>query len=630
MARKQSPASAKSKSPAKRPAVSKKSPAKTRKPARPAPAPKAQAAPAVPRAQQFTLAHVTHEAVEQIGGIGTVLEGLMISPVYQKHVRRSILIGPLWSREGVDPARRLGEHGNVLYSSVDSIDRTGLGDKLRPIEWAFNVKIVYGTRKFEQPAQGRSGEAEVLLIDVYSFNGDRLNVFKHRLWETFGLDSWRYESSWDYEEYVRLAEPAYYALRALLREEDLPCTVFSHEFMGMPTALKAILDGNDHFRTIYHAHECPTARRLVEDHPGHDTMFYNVLDAAQKQGLYLDDVFGDHDHALRHAFVRRAALCDGIIAVGDRTRDEIKFLHPQFDAKPVDIVYNGLPVVKLDLARRLRCRDLLATAAQNLVGFKPDVLMTHVTRPVISKALWRDLRVCHELDSRLGAAGRKGVLFILTSAGGVRRSADVANMHKQYGWPRHHRHGFPDLVGPEEGINGDIEAFNKGHEHVQVVLVNQFGWSQRRVGPAVPAEMDIADLRCGTDVEFGMAVYEPFGISPLEPLCSGALCVISTACGCQGFVQHVTNNQGAANVICPDYAPPLGETLEDKKALGVNERTEIENVVAAQVADEILARLPRTERQHQKLLEAGQELVGMMGWDQVILDGLLPLLRRIN
>ena len=47
-----------------------------------------------PDAAKYTLAHVTHEAVEQIGGIGTVLEGLMTSPVYQAQVRRSILVGP--------------------------------------------------------------------------------------------------------------------------------------------------------------------------------------------------------------------------------------------------------------------------------------------------------------------------------------------------------------------------------------------------------------------------------------------------------------------------------------------------------------------------------------------------------
>jgi len=78
---------------------------------------------------QHTLAHVTHEAVEQIGGIGTVLRGLMASPVYQQHVRRSILIGPTATHIAVDPQKRLGEHGKVLYSSIDQIDEAGLAGR---------------------------------------------------------------------------------------------------------------------------------------------------------------------------------------------------------------------------------------------------------------------------------------------------------------------------------------------------------------------------------------------------------------------------------------------------------------------------------------------------------------------
>ena len=58
--------------------------------------------------------HVTHEAVEKIGGIGTVLEGLLTSGRYQEAVGRSILIGPLFTTEGpVD--KRLGPDGQVLY-----------------------------------------------------------------------------------------------------------------------------------------------------------------------------------------------------------------------------------------------------------------------------------------------------------------------------------------------------------------------------------------------------------------------------------------------------------------------------------------------------------------------------------
>ena len=580
--------------------------------------------------QRLTLAHVTHEAVEQLGGIGTVLEGLMISPVYQRHVKRSILVGPTATHMSPNAEARLGDHGQVLYSSIDQIDRVGLGGKFRPVEWAFNVAIVYGTRKYDNPGEGRSGESEVLLIDVFQVNHDRLNVFKHRLWETFGIDSGLYESSWDYEEYVRLAEPAYYALRALLTDDDLPCVLFSHEFMGLPAALQAILEGQQQFRTVFHAHECSTARRIVEDHPGHDTAFYNILDRARAQGRYVGDVFGSMDHFFRHALVSRAHLCDGVIAVGDRTRDELHFLDPHFDDQPIELVYNGVPAMKVDLASKMKSRSMLVEYTEKAMGFTPDVLMTHVTRPVISKGLWRDLKVCHELDAHFGQQGITGVLYVLTTAGGIRRPQDVDRMQRQYGWPKNHRQGYPDLVGPEIEINSDIEAFNEEHKHIQAVLVNQFGWSRKRIGPSLSQAMDIADLRRAADVEFGMATYEPFGISPLEPLGSGAICVISNVCGCAGFVEHVTRGHGTHGVVVADFTPSNGfETIDQCLSMTRQQRDSIEADVAADVARTIMDRLPHTDARREKLIRSGQQLVAKMGWDQVIEESLLPMLERI-
>lgn len=594
------------------------------------PSPAAARASAPASGGGFTLAHVTHEAVEQLGGIGTVLEGLMCSPVYQKHVKRSILVGPTSAGITPDPEKRLGEHGQVLYSTVDQIDRAGLAGRFRPIEWAFNVAIVYGKRKYAPPGQGRTGEAEVLLIDIFKASPDRLNVFKFRLAETFGLQSWRYENSWDYEEYTRLAEPAFYALQAMLPDEDKPCILFSHEYMGMPAALQAILDGGDDFRTIFHAHECSTARTLVENHPGHDTMFYNVLDAARAQGRYVDDTFGQMDGFLRHALISRSHLCDGIIAVGDRTKDELHFLNPQLSEAPIDLVYNGLPAHPCTLAEKLAARGMLLDFAQKLVGYKPDVLMSHVTRPVISKGLWRDVKVCHHLHEELSRQGRKGVLFILTSAGGVRRPHDVYAMEQHYGWPRNHRDGFPDLVGPEGDIHRMIEPFNASHPNLQIVLVNQFGWSRDRIGKRLPGEMHIGHFRTATDAEFGMATYEPFGISPLEPLGAGAICVISNVCGCENFVQSVTGRKGCENVLTADFTRlDRPGSIDDVKGIGQAERDAIEDRESQRVALELARRLPRDDKARARLIEQGQTLVGKMGWDQVVETGLVPLLERV-
>lgn len=580
----------------------------------------------------YTLAHVTHEAVEQIGGIGTVLEGLMISPEYKSRVDRSILIGPMGGHVHVpNPNLRLGEMGKVLYSSVDGIDELGLAAKFQPIEWAFDVSFAYGTRKYDQPSQGREGEAEVLLIDVSHVNEARNNAFKARLWEEFGLDSARYQTGWDYEEYVRLAEPAYYALNALLKDEDFPCVLFSHEFMGMPAALKAIMDGGDKFRTIYHAHECPTARRLCEDHPGHDTMFYSVLDTAQAKGLYVEDVFGNLDDMMRHALVKRTHLLDGIIAVGDRTRDEIKFLSNDFDDMDVTLVYNGLPTHQVDINLKNTMRNHLQEFSHKLLGFTPDILMTHVARPVISKAIWRDLQVCHEMESMLGKQDKKAVLYILTSAGGTRSKADVEHMCKSYGWPLHHKAGYPDLCGPEVELANDAAEFNLNHKNVKVVLVNQFGWGPDLVGPYCHSDLDMSGLRIAVDVEFGAADYEPFGISPLEPLACGAICVISDACGCEGFVRHTTKGKTVPNVIVGKYTLPGGsKSIKELLKITAVDRQKVELKEAKRIAKLLLADTPQTDAQRKKLISSGTKLVDKMGWDQVITDGLAKLLAKVT
>jgi hypothetical protein len=212
----------------------------------------------------YAAVHVTHEACEKIGGIGTVLEGIITSPVYQRNVRRTILVGPFASHMDREPLKRLGDDGRVLYSTLDKIDELDLAPRLHPVEWAFNVAFEYGTRRFTLPgSEDHVGTAEILLVDVFNANRQHTDQFKKRLNEVFGIDSLRYESDWGYEEYVRLAEPAFYALLALLKPDELPCLLFSHEFMGLPTAFKAVMDGYKQFRTVFHAHECGTARRIV-------------------------------------------------------------------------------------------------------------------------------------------------------------------------------------------------------------------------------------------------------------------------------------------------------------------------------------------------------------------------------
>src|SRR5947208_952622 len=284
-----------------------------------------------------TVVHVTHEAIQKIGGIGAVLHGLLTSRVYLDQVPRNILVGPFWPTDEAGE-QRLGPQGEVLYSSLDSLYRSPLAARFRAIEQTYDVGIVYGRRKFVDKTTGVISVPEILLVDCSRFDAAKIGEFKFQLWEKFGIDSSKFENIWDYEQYVRLARPAIAALHALGATSSVaePCVILSHEYMGMPTALAAVLEGDrGNFRTIFYAHECATMRRIVEGHPGHDTMFYNVLRSAMAEGHFVEDVFGDQSDFYKHAMLKTTRFFDEIFAVGDFVQREFQFLGPRSEERRV-------------------------------------------------------------------------------------------------------------------------------------------------------------------------------------------------------------------------------------------------------------------------------------------------------
>lgn len=587
----------------------------------------------------LTVVHVTHEAVEKMGGIGTVLEGLITSPVYQRAVKRSILVSPLFDRTpGGDPLRRLGPHASAcLYSGPDNHDPEGLGAILRPIEWAFGTPIVYGrTRIHAEVDHGRDGVADILLFDVMHPDQDRLAEFKLLLNERYGIDSRLYEYSWDFEEYCRLAAPAFHALAALIPPADQPAALISHEFMGICTALMAASEPRSRrrFRTYFHAHECSTARRIVEDHPGHDIAFYPAMRRAMAAGLRVGDVFGDQSSYARHALVSRVHHLDGTLAVGDETAAEIRFLSRDFDAARVELCYNGVPSASLDMSAKKAARARLDRWARAVFGFTPDYLFTHVARPVISKGIWRDLRVCAHLERTLKERGQRALFVLLTCGASPRTNEEVNRMAREYGWPAEHREGPPDIVGPEASLWHDIRAFNNparpGAGAVTAAIVNQFGFSRDRLGDAAPPDLSLADLRRAADLEFGQSTYEPFGIAHLEALHAGAISVPTSVCGCVGFLRRSMADAGLGEgesrcVVIADYTR---DVRADPLAMTQPERDAHEDRVAQHVAREILRRLPRNDGDRAAMLAEGQALAARMGWDRVCADFFLPMISR--
>ena len=62
-----------------------------------------------------------------------------------------------------------------------------------------------------------------------------------------------------------------------------------------------------------------------------------------------------------------------------------------------------MPAASTTLEQKLASRELMLQYAENLYGYRPDYVFTHVTRMVTSKALWRDIRVLEHLEWTLAA-----------------------------------------------------------------------------------------------------------------------------------------------------------------------------------------------------------------------------------
>src|SRR4051794_18976261 len=550
-----------------------------------------------------TVVHVTHEAIHKIGGIGAVLHGLFTARTYLDAVKRNILVGPFWPTDAAGESR-LGSDGEVLYSSLDSLFRSPLAARFREIEQTFDVGIVYGRRKFVDKETGVTSVPEVLLFDVSRFDEKKIGEFKFQLWKTFGIESSKYENIWDFEQYMRLAQPAIAALHALGAASSVePCVILSHEYMGMPTALAAILEGErSNFRTIFYAHEVATMRRIVEGHPGHDTMFYNVMRSAMAAGHFVEDVFGDQSGYYKHALVKCARYCDSIFAVGDYTLKEARFLGADFVTVDAQIAYNGVPSWKIDVAEKMRSRNKLRKYCNTLLKFEPDYVFSHVTRLVPSKGLWRDLRVLEHLEKHLRDRNETAVLFTLSTEVPARRGDDIRRMEQNYHWPVVHREGLPDLSGGEAAYYQGVQEFNAQSRNIKVVFINQFGFDSRVCGLRMPADMEFMDIRKGSDAEFGQSIYEPFGIAQVEPISFGGICVFSECCGCAGFVAKATGGQPTPNVIVADYTdlPERSMRPEQLMTIGQRERDEVEHRVAEKVARQLMERLPRSPEQFEQ------------------------------
>lgn len=583
--------------------------------------------------------HATHEAGVKVGGIGAVLDGLLGAESYVRQVQRTILVGPMMANDPThlerlnSPRSGLTLHYSSLHGIFDGVAEE-LRAALQAVEQTFQVALLYGTRRFGQ------AEHEVLLVDVTWPNVQQIDSFKYVLWEHYGIDSARYSWNPEYNLYIAIAPPLFAALRAIGAGAGLAPDerfIIAHEWLGLPLVFAAQTTEPGQWRTIFYAHETATARRIVEEHSGHDTRFYNALYKAKEWGLSLEATFGNQDDLFKHPLIKQAARCDSIFAVGDLVMEEMRFLGGGLAHANIDLVYNGVPAPQADVLTHLESKRLLQVYCERLLGYVPDYVFTHVTRMVLSKALWRDLRVMEHLDGMLASEGKRAVLFVLSSSVPAgRRPEWVEAWEAQYGWPVGHRGDNGDLIDQEVSFFFDgVEPFNQRNGPSRVVLVNQFGWSRERCGRRMPEEMEFKDIRQGSDLEFGQSIYEPFGIAQLEPLAFGTLCCVSNVCGCVGFADRAAGGLAQLpNLVVADYVGlPQGYWLGSPyDALGIdrNVRDWIEAANSAAAARTIFERLPRTRSAQEALLERGLDVARRMSWEVVAEEYLLPGLRKLQ
>lgn len=617
--------------------------------------------------------HATHEAGAKVGGIGSVLEGLLGAAEYNRQVTRTILVGPMYGWDALQ-MERLTDASNgvqIRYSSLHGIF-FGVSEAfqraLRAVEQRYGVGILYGVRRFGEV------EHEILLVDASNPAMEQVSSFYFYLWEHYGIESQRYEHDYEYGLYLSIAQPIFEGLKALEVDAGLSPderVIIAHEWLGMPVVFAAQMNEPEQWRTVFYAHEMATARILVESHRGHDTRFYNVMLRARESHLPLETLFGDQSAHFKHVLVRQAVHCDAIFAVGDLVREELRFLGGPFANCRIDLAYNGIDAVVNTAAERRNSRRRLREYCNRLLGFKPDYVFTHVARLVLSKALWRDTLVMMHLEQLLRSAGKKAVLFVLASSQPAGRPAEqVRGWEAQYGWPVGHRADNGDLIGEEAPFFfSSVEPFNHAARNSRIVLVNQFGWSRERCGTRMPAAMEFQDIRRGSDVEFGQSIYEPFGIAQVEPVNFGAIACVSNVCGCVGFLEEGARKLAGQGLLAGETVDgqPLptgadagrpggsGESkfINDKvfplvvadyislpedegpssaqEALAIDQelRDRIEVRTAGATARQIFERLPSARGRVAERIRVGNDLAASMSWDAVVGNYFLPALKRI-
>ncbi len=578
--------------------------------------------------------HITHEALYKIGGIGEVINQLCTSPSYLSFFDKTLLYGPLFEYIG-SPSTRLGKDGIVFYSSKDLYDSGKFSQLFKSLLEKYNIDVVYGKRRIiNEFNPQKTSTVEVLLVDITHMKKDIINYAKYLFWEKFGLPSDKYEYDWDYEQYFRIGIP-YFELISLLYPNAKELIHFSHEYMGIPSLLS--LELNPEFssvkhKRIFYAHEVAPVRRLIENLGGADISFYNILKICCKKELSLEDFFGSQEDWYRTPLVKLAQRFDKIFAVGDLIIEEYKFLCPQVEKEKIVPVYNAISLDHYTFEDKINSREKIKRCLKNSWDIKKiDVIFTHICRLVKSKGIWRDFILLSYLDKLFQENDIFGVYILLSSIVATGRPPnEIVKIIKKYNWPFEHQEGWPDLIGYEIEIYNLVKSFNEKAKNIKALFVNQFGFSKTKCPSLLVEEVETIDLKKASDVELGMSIYEPFGISHIEVLPFGGISIHSSSCGVYFLLEKVFKDTFKPYYALDFISIGKNFTLETLKTLTPEKRIALEEFCIANNILKIFEKIPKNLKEKEIIFNKMGEIAKNLSWDEIIKSYFIPQIKSLS
>jgi hypothetical protein len=581
--------------------------------------------------QRQTIVHAMDFLGRHAGRFAAIREGLPKSQTYQRAAGRTIIIGPISDNQHY-PDALVNSTGEIPYSFIDPHNWYPYAGALKEVERKFGVTILVGRQK-ASPSESSESLQEIILIDADKADIHPVNAFKAWLFEEFGIESLRYEHHPEYERYVKFAPAALAALRAVNASTPAtPGIIIAYDYPAVPIALAAIMDPLCAFKTLFYALEVPTVRRLVESNPGHDTMFLHAMHWAKNHQFYLPEIFGPQENDFQYILTLAGKFCDHVTAVNRKVSDELHFLGPDFNAIDIDLVPVGLSVEEVSVESKLAAKDKLRRYAENLLGYRPDHIFSHVGHMSIGKGFWRDLRVLEHLDREFQRLGRTGAYFLLATDSPPKTYTEVCMMEQEWDWPVAHREKTSDLSEVEANFYTAVQAFNSRSQNIKAVFVNQFGWSRLCCGRRMTDDMSLADLHIGTDAAFGQSIYDSADYACWPALAGGALAVVSRSSGFYDQAVAISPPSGAMpeNIIVADYTR-LNEPMADlEKILAIDQakRDVVEFHQSEQVARAIMQKLPVSPADLRALIIQGHDFARQLDWETSCQKYILPGLQR--